>query len=99
MVDLATDRVCAEIYISGKVQGVYYRGFTQSVAMRLGIVGYAQNLPDGRVKVLAQGDRQNVWELLDNLRLGPRLADVHDVNVQWYIPVNALNETGFSIRR
>ncbi|MCD4704392.1 MAG: acylphosphatase [Methanosarcinaceae archaeon] len=99
MEDRVNDQACAEIYVSGRVQGVYYRGFTQSVAMRLGIVGYAQNLPDGRVKVIAQGDRQNVRELLDNLKIGPRLADVHDVNVQWHIPVNTLNETGFSIRR
>lgn len=99
MSDIANDQICAEIYVSGRVQGVYYRGFTQSVAIRLGILGYAQNLPDGRVKVLAQGDRQDVLELLDNLKIGPNLADVGGVDVHWHTPVNTLSETGFIIRR
>ena len=45
-------RIC---WVSGRVQGVFYRGTTASRAQEMGITGYARNLPDGRVEVLAQG--------------------------------------------
>ncbi|NYT20106.1 MAG: acylphosphatase [Methanosarcinales archaeon] len=78
-----SDDACAEIYVSGRVQGVYFRGFTQQVAARLGLVGYAQNLPDGRVRVIAQGKRSLILELLDNLHIGPELSNVESVDVSW----------------
>ncbi|WP_445474775.1 acylphosphatase [Methanococcoides methylutens] len=78
-----SDDACAEIYVSGRVQGVYFRGFTQKVATRLGLLGYAQNLPDGRVRVIAQGKRSLISELLDNLQIGPELSNVESVDVSW----------------
>ncbi|WP_135609428.1 acylphosphatase [Methanococcoides sp. AM1] len=91
------DNACAEVYVSGRVQGVYFRGFTQKVATRLGLVGYARNLPDGRVKVIAQGKRSLISELLDNLRIGPEHSSVESIDVSW---VNTSDEfTEFSIKR
>ncbi|SES65222.1 acylphosphatase [Methanococcoides vulcani] len=92
-----SDNVCAEMYVSGRVQGVYFRGFTQKVATRLGLVGYAQNLPDGRVKVIAQGKRSLISELLDNLSIGPELSNVEGIDVDW---IDASDEfTEFFIKR
>ncbi|MEL4305572.1 acylphosphatase [Methanococcoides sp. LMO-2] len=91
------DDTCAEIYVSGRVQGVYFRGFTQKVASGLGLVGYAQNLPDGRVKVIAQGKKALISELLDNLRIGPELSNVEDVDFKWIDPSDEFTE--FFIKR
>lgn len=74
--------ICVKCWVSGKVQGVWYRGNTQSQAQLLGVVGYAHNLPDGRVEVLACGKSENVQALKDWLWEGPRLAEVSDVQCQ-----------------
>lgn len=91
------ENACAEIYVSGRVQGVYFRGFTQKVATRLGLAGYAQNLPDGRVMVIAQGKRSLISELLDNLGIGPELSSVESIDVSW---IDTSDEfTDFVIKR
>ncbi len=74
---------CALIYVSGRVQGVYFRGFTQEKARELGLNGYAQNLPDGRVKVEVLGEKENILRLITALHTGPSLASVTGVNVNW----------------
>jgi acylphosphatase len=65
--------------IVGKVQGVYFRHSTRVQAQRLGIAGYASNLPDGSVEVLAHGPVQVVEELLGWLHRGPENARVDAV--------------------
>jgi acylphosphatase len=78
-----SDIVAAEIFVSGDVQGVGYRFFTQRVAEELKLSGWVCNLPDGRVQVEIEGPRAKVEELLARLRVGPRLASVTDVAVTW----------------
>ena len=75
--------VAAEILVSGMVQGVGYRFFTQRVAEELKLSGWVRNLPDGRVQAEVEGPRARVEELLARLRVGPRLASVTDVAVTW----------------
>jgi acylphosphatase len=70
---------CEKCLVSGKVQGVWFRGNTQNQAQQLDLTGYAHNLPDGRVEVLACGDPENVRALKDWLWQGPRLAEVTNV--------------------
>ena len=65
--------------VSGRVQGVFFRVSTRRVAESLGITGYAINLPDGNVEVLACGTAQKVDELGDWLHEGPELARVDSV--------------------
>jgi acylphosphatase len=91
------DVACAEMYVSGRVQGVYFRAFTREVATRLGLVGYTQNLPDGSVKVIAQGRRSFILELMDNLRIGPELSSVENIDINWIEPSDEFTE--FSIKR
>ncbi len=73
---------CIKCWISGKVQGVWFRGNTQDQAQNLGLTGYAHNLPDGRVEVLACGNPNEVDALKDWLWQGPRLAEVTDVQCE-----------------
>lgn len=68
--------------VSGRVQGVFYRASTAERARALGLIGYAKNLPDGRVEVLACGEDAKVGELIDWLWKGPPAAKVQGVDVQ-----------------
>jgi acylphosphatase len=65
-------------YISGKVQGVWYRASAQREAKKLGITGWAQNLDDGRVEVLACGTVDNLKLFYAWLQKGPQLAVVEE---------------------
>jgi acylphosphatase len=66
--------------VCGRVQGVFYRAATRQRAQELGCRGYARNLPDGRVEVLAVGEPAAVHALIEWLRQGPPAAHVTDVN-------------------
>ncbi len=62
--------------VSGKVQGVFFRASTARVAGELGLRGYARNLPDGRVEVLAVGNATSLQSLASWLWQGPPRAQV-----------------------
>lgn len=64
------------VIITGKVQGVGFRNFTQLNAKQLGINGYAKNLPNGTVEVVAEGDKAQLDALVALLQEGPRFARV-----------------------
>jgi acylphosphatase len=82
--------------ITGRVQGVWYRGATAAEARRLGVEGWVRNLPDGSVEALVQGDPAAVRALVAWCRTGPPGARVADV-VETVEPVGA-DVAGFSIR-
>ncbi len=67
---------CVKAWVSGRVQGVFFRDSTRQQALGLGITGHALNLPDGRVEVLACGEKTAVETLLRWLEQGPELARV-----------------------
>jgi acylphosphatase len=73
----------ARIYILGFVQGVGFRGFVKSNARKLGLTGWAQNLTDGRVEVLAQGSKEKIESLIKICEKGPIISDVKSVAVIW----------------
>lgn len=73
---------CRRCLVAGKVQGVWYRASTQRQALALGLTGYARNLPDGRVEVLACGDETALQQLRDWLWQGPPAAVVSDVQCE-----------------
>ncbi|AZZ93380.1 acylphosphatase [Hahella sp. KA22] len=76
------DKQHIRAWVSGKVQGVWYRNSTRQVAERLHILGYAKNLPDGRVEVLAYGDAEAVSQLINWLHDGPEAAIVTEVQTE-----------------
>ena len=69
----------ARFFVGGKVQGVWFRASTREQAVRLGLRGYAKNLDDGRVEVLAIGEDAALASLEKWLWQGPRLARVAKV--------------------
>lgn len=76
-----TSAIARRCFVSGRVQGVFYRASTRQRAIELGLSGYACNLPDGRVEVLAVGDPDAVRSLIDWLGVGPPAAHVANVDV------------------
>jgi acylphosphatase len=70
------------VLISGQVQGVYFRAACQRMAWQHGVTGWVRNLDDGRVEAVFEGTTENVEELLEWARHGPRLAVVSDIAVQ-----------------
>jgi acylphosphatase len=73
--------VCRRFLVSGKVQGVFFRASTARVAEQLQLRGWAKNLPDGRVDVLALGSLAAVERLAEWLRQGPPRARVDAVEM------------------
>lgn len=69
-------------FVSGRVQGVWYRASTQTKAVELGLTGYAKNLADGRVEVIAFGERDQLLLLHAWLKIGPELAEVTEVSIE-----------------
>jgi acylphosphatase len=65
--------------VSGRVQGVGFRHFARGEAMRLGLLGYAANLPDGRVEVVAEGGEPALDAFAQSLGRGPSAARVTGV--------------------
>ncbi len=78
---MIANRIARRCLVVGRVQGVFFRASTQQQARRLGICGYAKNLSDGRVEVLAIGTVENVTTLIAWLDHGPPTAHVERVEV------------------
>jgi acylphosphatase len=73
--------ICRKCLVGGLVQGVLYRGTTAERARELGIHGYARNLADGRVEVLACGDEMAVQTFVKWLWVGSSASRVTSVEV------------------
>lgn len=71
--------IARRCFVSGRVQGVFFRASTRERAQQLGCRGYARNLVDGRVEVLAVGEPAAVDALTEWLWRGPPAAQVADV--------------------
>lgn len=71
--------ICMKITVSGKVQGVYYRAYTKKQANKLNLTGYAKNLSNGNVEIIACGQQAAVNRLIDWCHKGPLLARVSQV--------------------
>jgi len=74
--------IARRCFVSGRVQGVFYRASTRQRANTLGVTGYARNLPDGRVEVLACGQPEAVHTLVEWLWEGSPASNVTGVDVQ-----------------
>lgn len=72
-------KICIRYVISGRVQGVWFRASAQEEAKKLNLTGWARNLQDGRVEVLACGSEQALSEFYHWLCQGPELAKVDEV--------------------
>ncbi len=89
--------VARRYHVSGRVQGVGYRYFAQRIAIELGVHGWARNLEDGRVEVVAWGTSGQLEDFEGELRVGPLHADVRGVVVEDAAPEGP-RAGGFRIR-
>jgi acylphosphatase len=73
----------AHIYVTGKVQGVFFRQNTKRQAQSRGVCGWVSNLPDGRVEAVLEGEEAAVNQVVDYCRHGPSFAKVENVEVAY----------------
>ena len=83
-----SEEVSCHILISGHVQGVLFRAYTERLAGSLGLVGWVRNLKDGKVEVYCEGEREKVEKLIEWCRKGPPSAEVRDVELKYGEPTH-----------
>ncbi len=84
------------LLVSGKVQGVFYRDFARREAEKLGISGYAKNLSNGNVEIVAEGEEKSMEKFIAACRKGPLMAFVKGAEIREEPPTNEFE--GFDIR-
>ena len=82
---------CTHLIVSGRVQGVFFRANVKGKALQLGLKGYAKNLPDGNVEVVAEGNEEKIKELVDFIKKGPGIASVTGIQAKHKEPENFKN--------
>jgi acylphosphatase len=75
-----------EAVVSGRVQGVSFRYYTQRKAMEVGAVGWVRNQPDGTVSLVAEGAESSLNSLLEFIKVGPPYAQVAECDFRWEAP-------------
>ena len=84
------------IFIDGRVQGVFYRGFIAELARNLGLGGWVRNLRDGRVEAVFEGGKKMIEKAIQECYIGPPGANVGHIEVKWEPYEGDLK--GFSVR-
>jgi acylphosphatase len=82
--------------VYGRVQGVFFRAFVESRALQFKLTGYVRNCPDGRVEVVAEGEKPELETFAGYLKTGPPAASVDKVTLEWAEPTEAFKN--FQIR-
>lgn len=77
------EKIRAHIFVSGRVQGVFFREKTKKKAEKLEVTGWIKNILDGRVEAIFEGNRDKVEEMVDWTRKGPIWAKVEALDVIW----------------
>lgn len=77
----------AHVFVTGRVQGVFFRARTSEQARAAGLAGWVRNLDDGRVEAVFEGPRPAVQRLVEWCRSGPPSARVEMVEVRWQAPI------------
>mgnify|MGYP000566128676 FL=1 len=91
-----TDRTHAHVFVSGRVQGVFFRATTRDTAREHGVDGWVKNLADGRVEAVFEGPEDAVEAMVEFCHEGSPQARVDDVEVEYAEPDGY---EGFEIRR
>jgi acylphosphatase len=89
------DRVRAHVWVSGRVQGVYFRVYAEDEAVYRNLAGWIRNAPDGRVEVVVEGSRASVETMIQWCHRGSPASRVTEVEVTWEEP---RGESGFRVR-
>lgn len=83
----------ANVFVSGRVQGVFFRGAAVDMANAAGLAGWVRNRVDGRLEAVLEGDKDTIRKLIDWFHVGPPAARVEGVEVFWENPTGEF--TGF----
>jgi acylphosphatase len=70
------------LYVTGTVQGIFFRQFVKDNAERYNLFGFIRNLEDGRVEVFVEGDMENVDKIIELCKKGPKHSQIKKVNVK-----------------
>lgn len=89
------DRVRAHVWVSGRVQGVFFRAYAEEEARAAGVAGWVRNAPDGRVEAVFEGRREAVEAMIRWCHRGSPSAVVAAVEVAWEEP---RGEGAFTVR-
>jgi acylphosphatase len=73
----------AHVFVSGRVQGVFFRQKTKQQAESFGVTGWVRNLPDGRVEAVFEGEEEAVKALVEYCHHGPSYARVTNIDASW----------------
>jgi acylphosphatase len=84
------------VYVSGRVQGVFFRAETQRAAMNFNLTGWVRNTADGRVEAVFEGEDENVDKMLAWCHVGPPTARVENVTLKEETYTGSFND--FSIK-
>lgn len=76
-------KVKAHVIVTGRVQRVFFRGQTKNEANKYNVNGWVQNLPDGRVEAVFEGEKEDVEKVINSTRNGPPGAIVTDLDLEW----------------
>lgn len=90
------DRERAHVYVTGEVQGVFFRDSAREKAEKMGLSGWVKNLPDGRVEALFEGPSKDVREMVRWCEEGPPPASVESVDSEYDAARGDLS--GFEVR-
>ena len=77
-----SDLIQAHVYIKGKVQGVFFRWWTQRQAEKLGLTGWVRNLPDGRVEAVFEGPTEKIEQMIERCKKGSAGAQIEKVEIE-----------------
>jgi len=94
---VSAEHATLHVWVSGRVQGVFFRDTTRRRALELGLSGWVRNLPDGRVEALFCGPRAACEAALAFVRSGPPPARVDGVEIEWGGPPE-IARAGFEVR-
>ncbi|MDR3566580.1 MAG: acylphosphatase [Syntrophobacteraceae bacterium] len=70
------------VWITGRVQGVYFRAYTRDAGRSIGVAGWVRNLPDGRVEAVFEGDQDKVEEMVEWCYTGSPHSRVENVDIR-----------------
>jgi len=87
--------VRAHIWVKGRVQGVGFRAHVEYGARQIGgLTGWVRNVGYDTVESVAEGERENVERLIEEMKQGPRASRVEESNVEWETPTGEFDRFG-----
>ncbi len=82
----------AHVYLSGQVQGVGMRAHVRTLARRFDVVGLVRNLEDGRVEVLAEGEKEVLIKFFQAIKQGPLVREIEHLDLSWEKPSSKFSD-------